>query len=247
MSFTDTYNSKGSDIYIDPETTAHLFKLSQSMFDYLWDCIDVAKEKKISKPGTGFPVYELEDSQNLIIKYLMNTLHNEKDNPNMFNFINRELKKNMDVISKLNSKFFENHTEFKPRLNGLWVNFQKKGEFQPVHFHDGMFSFVIWMDIPYHWKDEAKLNLTRPSVDLMSPTGNFSFLYSNGSDRSISSHTIEMSPEMNGYCCFFPSDLSHMVYPFYTSDKERISISGNIVWKENHKEVKQLPFIVSNT
>ena len=40
-----------------------------------------------------------------------------------------------------------------------------------------------------------------------------------------------MSPEMNGYCCFFPSDLCHQVYPFYTSDKDRISISGNILFE----------------
>ena len=217
MSFADTYNSRGTDIYIDPETTAHLFKVSQSMFDYLWDCIGVAREKKIRKRGTGFPAYELEDPQNLIIKYLMDILHNEKDNPNMFNFINRELKKNMDIVLKLNSNFFENNKELAPRLNGLWVNFQRKHEFQPVHFHDGMFSFVIWMDIPYDWKDESKLNLTSELFDgLMSSTGNFAFIHSKSisNSRIMTSTNIPMSPETNGYCCFFPSDLCHQVYPF---------------------------------
>ena len=232
MSFADTEISTGNDIFIDPETIAHLFKISQPMIDYLWERINVAKENKISKLGTGFPAYELEDSQNLIIKYLMDILHNEKDNPNMFNFINRELEKNINIVSKLNPNFFENNGELAPRLNGLWVNFQRKCEFQPVHFHDGMFSFVIWMDIPYDWKDEAKLNLTRPSNGTTTPTGNFTFVHNKcvSNSRMVTSTNIPMSPSMNGYCCFFPSDLCHQVYPFYTSDKERISISGNIVW-----------------
>jgi len=28
---------------------------------------------------------------------------------------------------------------------------------------------------------------------------------------------------------FFPSQLQHVVYPFYSSNKERISISGNVM------------------
>jgi hypothetical protein len=27
---------------------------------------------------------------------------------------------------------------------------------------------------------------------------------------------------------FFPSKLQHQVYPFYTSNKDRVSVSGNI-------------------
>tara|TARA_B100000073_G_scaffold348339_1_gene366522 strand:+ start:8059 stop:8736 length:678 start_codon:yes stop_codon:yes gene_type:complete len=221
--------SDRTDIHINQSTMAQVFKLSQPMFDYLWNCIDVAKEKKITKPGDGFPAYELEDPQNLIIKYLMNVLFNEKDNPKMFNFINGEIRKNMEVIARLNSKLLQDNKELAPRLNGLWVNFQKKYEFQPPHQHDGMFSFVIWMDIPYDCEDEKKLHITRPT-EAVSLVGNFTFVHSNDNCRSVSQHFIPMSPRMNGYCCFFPSDLCHQVYPFHTSDKERISISGNIVW-----------------
>ena len=130
----------------------------------------------------------------------------------------------------------------KPRLNSLWVNFQKKGEFQPVHNHTGLFSFVIWMDIPYHWKDEAKLPFMAPN-NVNPSGGNFSFVYSNDNCRSVSGYFIRLSPSMNGYCCFFPSDLCHQVYPFYTSDKDRISISGNITWDL----LRLAPFNVSNT
>ena len=41
-------------------------------------------------------------------------------------------------------------------------------------------------------------------------------------------YTYEMNPKMEGTMLFFPSKLSHCVYPFYNCDEDRISISGNI-------------------
>ena len=37
-----------------------------------------------------------------------------------------------------------------------------------------------------------------------------------------------MNPEMEGTMLFFPSKLSHEVFPFFNCDEDRISISGNI-------------------
>ena len=231
-------------IQINPGTLAQVFKLPNDMIDYLWECIDVAKKKKINvkKNLAGYisHSYKLEDPQNLIIENLFNNIYNEKDNPKMFNFIKEEL---ISVYKKAFQKSCAFGEVMKPYLHGLWVNFQKKGEFQPVHNHTGLFSFVIWMDIPYDWKDEAKLPSARPN-NVNPPGGNFSFVHSNDNSRSVSEYTIRMSPKMNGYCCIFPSDLCHVVYPFYTSDKDRISISGNIKFKENAVDA---PFIVSNT
>ena len=42
-------------------------------------------------------------------------------------------------------------------LEELWVNFQKKHEFNPLHVHGGIFSFVIFIKIPYDLHDEEKL------------------------------------------------------------------------------------------
>ena len=229
-------------IQLNQGTLAQLFKLPKDMIDYLWECIDVAKKKKIchKKKLAGYisRSYQLEDPQNLIIENLFNVVFNQVDNPKMFNFINEEV---ISIIRKTGVQ--NNQVLLKPRLDDLWVNFQKKGEFQPTHDHSGIFSFVIWMDIPYHWKDEAKLPFARPNNE-HPPGGNFAFLCPNDNSRSVFDYIIEMSPEMNGYCCFFPSDLCHHVYPFYTSDKERISISGNIKFKGNAVDA---PFIVSNT
>ena len=42
------------------------------------------------------------------------------------------------------------------QLNQLWVNFQKKHEFNPVHNHSGLFSFIIFVQIPYDLEREKK-------------------------------------------------------------------------------------------
>ena len=41
-----------------------------------------------------------------------------------------------------------------------------------------------------------------------------------------------MDPEVEGTMFIFPSSLTHQVYPFYNTDDERISISGNIAIDE---------------
>ena len=237
-------------IEIKEGTSLQLFKLPEQMIDYLWERIDVAKKKKIcyknNLAGHISHSYKLEDPKNLVVEKLFKVVYNQVDNQSMFNFVSGELE-------SIYKKMFLDHNKkvvIKPHLNGLWVNFQKKGEFQPIHNHSGLLSFVIWMDIPYHSKDEAKLPFTPSINNRRPPGGNFCFVYPDPDSRSVSEYTIEMSPNMNGYCCFFPSDLCHQVYPFYTSDKDRISISGNIGFEmedSSEQRSQQFPFIVSNT
>ena len=112
-----------------------------------------------------------------------------------------------------------------PKLLGFWVNYQKKHEFNPIHSHDGTFSFVIWMQIPYDWENEKNLEIVKDS-NTQYNVGNFVFVYCK--DNSLHSNPITMNPQMNGKMAIFPSHFNHMVYPFYTSDDYRISISGNI-------------------
>ena len=115
-----------------------------------------------------------------------------------------------------------------PYMETCWVNYQKKHEFNPRHNHSGMFSFVIWIKIPYDYEDEKKLPLAESSGAAKKLIGNFSFLWSDGLD--IQTKVIPMSPKMEAHGVIFPSTFHHEVYPFYTSDEERISVSGNIVY-----------------
>ena len=91
-----------------------------------------------------------------------------------------------------------------------WINYQKKFDFVPNHTHEGVFSYTIWVNIPY--KNEGRF------------AGNFEFTY-NSVEGVTRSEIIEPTA---GKMILFPSKLFHQVYPFYTSDEYRISISGNV-------------------
>ncbi len=42
-------------------------------------------------------------------------------------------------------------------ITDLWVNFQKSGDINPNHSHPGIFSFVIWMYVPYTYENKTKM------------------------------------------------------------------------------------------
>jgi hypothetical protein len=110
-------------------------------------------------------------------------------------------------------------------LRLFWVNFQRKHEFNPIHMHDGDFSFVIWLKVPFSITDE--LNMPHSKNSNMPRSGMFSFLYTNifGEIREAE---FPIDNAWEGQILLFPSCLQHMVYPFASSDDVRISISGNI-------------------
>ena len=39
----------------------------------------------------------------------------------------------------------------------------------------------------------------------------------------------ELDKTWEGHMLLFPSKLQHAVYPFYTSDEDRITVAGNII------------------
>ena len=110
-------------------------------------------------------------------------------------------------------------------LQSYWVNIQKKNEFNPMHTHDGVYSFVIWLSVPYKIEDE----LNHPSVKLsnMPRSGMFSFIYTNVFGE-VRESEFPVDSTYEGQIFLFPACLPHMVYPFQTSDNERISVSGNL-------------------
>lgn len=109
-------------------------------------------------------------------------------------------------------------------LEKAWVNFQKKHEFNPPHIHTGLFSFVIWIKVPYLMADEMALPNTKKSNSAC--PGHFEFTFINCLGKTLG-HTIPADKTYEGKGVIFPSYLTHSVYPFYTSDDYRISVSGN--------------------
>lgn len=114
-------------------------------------------------------------------------------------------------------------------IDKVWINFQKKYEYNPLHNHQGIFSFVSWIDIPYNLEEEMTMPHVSVSNHAMATSFNFVFTNILGDVQSL-----PFFPEKchEGTIIFFPSRLKHLVYPFFTSEKDRISISGNLFLKD---------------
>jgi hypothetical protein len=110
-------------------------------------------------------------------------------------------------------------------LPEFWVNFQKQHEFNPIHDHGGVYSFVIFMKIPYDWREQHRLPFV---ADSNTPcASNFEFVYTDILGK-IRTHKYKLDSSWEGTMLFFPSEMKHQVYPFYNCEEERVTISGNI-------------------
>lgn len=113
-------------------------------------------------------------------------------------------------------------------VGDIWVNFQKKGEYNPVHNHSGVYSFTLWVNIPYRRSDEIAYAPKTPTE--VNKNGCFSFYYLS-TLGNIQEYTIELDKSFENKLIFFPAAMRHAVYPFFTSDEYRVSVAGNILFK----------------
>jgi|TARA_R100000329_G_C7537340_1_gene189656 hypothetical protein len=200
-------------------------KLTEKHINFLWECIDHRKKEKYKNLVGNLHGSYLLDNKEYDQIFFTNIISN---------FISEWIKINGSSIFTDQYKSLADHFNMMPVLNDWWVNFQHEGDFNPIHDHGGLFSFVIWMKIPTHWKDQEKL---ARCVDSRTPmASNFQFIYTDALGK-IESYTYRMSPEKEGTMLFFPAKLKHQVYPFYDCKEERISISGNISMKPVNLEM----------
>ena len=115
-------------------------------------------------------------------------------------------------------------------IHDLWVNHQYKHEFNPYHFHGGMYSFVIWLKIPTDWKEQNKLPFLNGMNEDNKKASNFEFQYLD-MFGNIKHFGYRLDPNMEGRMLFFPARLQHTVYPFYNCDEARISVAGNLWYR----------------
>jgi len=107
-------------------------------------------------------------------------------------------------------------------LGGAWVNFMEKHEFNPIHTHSGIMSFVIWLKVPYDIQDEMN---NFPDVN-GNTAGKFNFHYTN-SLGMVDTYPLPVDKTWENRLALFPARMLHSVNPFFTSDEYRISVSGN--------------------
>lgn len=126
-----------------------------------------------------------------------------------------------------NIEFLNSSKRYTLEHDTLWVNKMNKGEFNPAHIHSSVYSYVIWVKVPYDMEDEKKV--FPDSKD--NACGCFEFLYN--ATMSVGNFRIEADYKYEWEMVFFPSNLTHTVYPFFTSDEQRISVAGNIKMSDN--------------
>lgn len=131
------------------------------------------------------------------------------------------------IGQKLFETFSVNDNDNQLKLNETWVNFQKKGEHNPIHIHSGVVSFVIWLKIPYNIAKEIEIQ--ERMYKKYSLGGEFYFHYI---DVIGTLQTFPIIVDKNSLykCILFPSRLAHSVNSFYSSKGTRISVSGNFVY-----------------
>ena len=185
------------------------YRLNSQEMDYVWRCIKNKKgDEKSNLAGNISSSYRLVDRSDWFFITVLKPLVAQYE----------------EVWDNRGKRIPTNgvHPYFMSRW---WVNYQKQNEFNPLHDHSGVYSFVIWMKIPFKWEEQNKKDIARKSNSPRIST--FQFVYSNIFGESCM-FPYELSSEFEGTMLFFPSQLHHEVYPFYDCDEERISVSGNI-------------------
>ena len=100
-------------------------QLTPDMMRYLWSQINKATiNAKNRLVGHITSSLSVPDTEGIFTPYILNQCHHQKLT-------------DKTVLSM-----------------NMWVNFQRKYEFNPLHKHSGLLSFVIWMKIPYNFEDE---------------------------------------------------------------------------------------------
>ena len=111
-----------------------------------------------------------------------------------------------------------------PIMNRIWCRISGKGEYQPLHSHQSIWTFIIWMNIPFEHEEEE----SGDAIELYPQAGNVAINYMDSIGR-LQEQPFRLGKKDEGTIILFPGDLKHVVYPHYTTDEYRISIAGDIV------------------
>ena len=210
--------------------------LGDDIMKHLWKMVEKGEKRgkniKHTLAGNISNSFEIDDEDNYFTNEVLMPLSHYYENRAPDN-----TKHLLDPVPAVD----ENEKPIYPHANTLflekfWANYQYKHEFNPAHSHAGAFSFVIWMKIPYDSEEQKKEKFLDGMDDGQKKPGTFYFEFVNMSGN-ITNTTYPMNPNSEGTMLFFPSRLRHGVFPFYSCDEKRVSISGNLkyIFKYSHE------------
>ena len=135
------------------------------------------------------------------------------------NFIKKNLEKELkiDIKKFLSNENIKNIKEIK--ILNLWVVRQFKGEYNPIHYHEGDLSGVGYLKLP-----KGMTNNKMVKNKKLKTNGTIDFI--NGQKGFLSKSIYNVVPKIRELL-IFPNYLMHTAYPF-NIDGERRSFSFNV-------------------
>ena len=132
------------------------------------------------------------------------------------------IKKNLEKELKINIKKFLSNENIKNikeiKILNLWVVRQFKGEYNPIHYHEGDLSGVGYLKLP---KDMTINKMVKNKK--LKTNGTIDFI--NGQKGFLSKSIYNVTPKIKDLL-IFPNYLMHTAYPF-NIEGERRSFSFN--------------------
>ena len=135
------------------------------------------------------------------------------------NFIKKNLAKEIIINAK---KFLKNEKILKikeVRILNVWVVRQFKGEYNPIHYHEGDLSGVGYLKLPKNMTRNKEVKNKKIRTN-----GTIDFI--NGQKNFLSKSIYNVIPKI-GDMYIFPNYLMHTAYPF-NIEGERRSFSFNL-------------------
>ena len=136
-----------------------------------------------------------------------------------------------NVLKPCTDKYFETYgCPFKLKtthshelaFSRFWCRASLDGDYQSIHDHQGIFTFVVWLTVPFEGKDERQVQAGfRPEAS------DFVLVYPDTCGQ-LQKRNFVLGKGAEGKMLFFPSDINHIVYPHYTTQEYRIALAGDV-------------------
>ena len=154
---------------------------------------------------------------------LASQIKNELKISNKFikKYLDKELKKN--IIKFLSGERIKKIKEVK--ILNLWVVRQFKGEYNPIHYHEGDLSGVGYLKLPKNMTNNKMLKNKKIKTN-----GTIDFI--SGQKAFLSKSIYNIVPKIKDLI-IFPNYLMHTAYPFNIEGERRsFSFNAKIIFKK---------------
>ena len=195
--------------------------------------------QSIQFPNLGYVRDSVQDSQIRQLHTWVDSIddHTDTINHSHVGTIAREyeikdvlVKKELsDILGPMVQQYAQDmHFSLEQRPMGLttaWCNLQTAGEYFAAHTHAGVFSFALWLTVPFTQADERAWREARGKSGR--ETASFQFHYTDALGR-ITPNVLEVDRSWENQVIVFPGEMMHSVTPYYSTEATRIVVSGNI-------------------